>query len=88
MAQVRETKTELDRDRSGQRQSSTETEWHRDRVEQRQGMRQSREETGEKRGVGGEIHTVVAQGLNGEITGRQRQIWAETRYGRDRVGQR
>jgi hypothetical protein len=41
-------------------------------------MRQSREETGEKRGIGGEIHTVVAKGLNGE----------NTQEDRDRFGQR
>jgi hypothetical protein len=41
-------------------------------------MRQSRAETGEKRGIGEEINTVVAQGLNEE----------NTQQDRDRFGQR
>ncbi len=56
-------------------------------------MRQSREETGEKRCIGGEIHTVVAQGLNGENTQEdrdrfgQRQGIAETELSRTEIDQ-
>ncbi len=56
-------------------------------------MRQSSAETGEKRGIEGEINSVIAQGLNGENTQEdrdrfgQRQGMAETEYKRDSLKQ-